>query len=215
MIDTVIFDFDGTLVDSAPAILEGFRAVLAKHGITAAVPIDENLIGPPLKATLVKLTRIDDRTLLSAMVEDFKDYYDTQGYLTTQPYTGAATLLSSLGQNKLQLFIATNKREKPTRLLLEHLQWTSHFKGVYCLDSTQPAAADKGELLALLLKEEGQASETAIYVGDTLGDEQAATENCLRFYRASWGYGIWPQNESSAILHKLSDLCDVLKIKQP
>ena len=56
----ILFDLDGTLIDSAPAILASFRNAFAEAGITPVVAIDESIIGPPLLETLQILSGSHD-----------------------------------------------------------------------------------------------------------------------------------------------------------
>ena len=56
----ILFDFDGTLIDSAPSILASFAAALQHTGLKAAVPLTPSLIGPPLLTTVGTLLGTDD-----------------------------------------------------------------------------------------------------------------------------------------------------------
>jgi phosphoglycolate phosphatase len=76
----VLFDFDGTLVDSAPAILTTFAQVLQAHGLQACCSIDDSLIGPPLRQTLQTLCGSSDVQLLDTLASSFRDIYDMSGH---------------------------------------------------------------------------------------------------------------------------------------
>lgn len=56
----ILFDLDGTLIDSAPAILASFRDAFARAGLTPVIPIDDSIIGPPLTETLQLLAGSKD-----------------------------------------------------------------------------------------------------------------------------------------------------------
>ena len=75
----IVFDLDGTLIDSAPAILASFRAAFVHTGIAPAVAIDESVIGPPLTETLQLLSGSDDPALIGRLAEAFKASYDGAG----------------------------------------------------------------------------------------------------------------------------------------
>ena len=129
-ITDVIFDLDGTLIDSAPSILRCFSATLSKQGIEPALPLTEKLIGPPLRETLTKLSGVQDEAVLGLMIDDFKSHYDTEGYKATTVFTGVEDMLRKVHGMGVKLHIATNKRLNPTRLILEYLGWDSMFSAI-------------------------------------------------------------------------------------
>jgi phosphoglycolate phosphatase len=186
---TLILDLDGTLVDSAPAILKGFEKALAAFALQPVCTLDDRLIGPPLLATLKKVSGIEDAIQLAAMADVFRAWYDAKGFTETCVYEGVDLTLRSLAQQGVPLYIATNKRLLPTLAILDYLAWTPLFTAVYALDRVTPAYQDKAAMLAALLDEQGIDVREAIYIGDTLGDFEAANRNGLRFAAANWGYG--------------------------
>jgi phosphoglycolate phosphatase len=204
----IIFDFDGTLIDSSPAILETLGAVLHARGIAPARPLDRALIGPPLHATLQACTGITDKQVLEELADDFRKRYDTEGLYATQAYEGTAAVLQQLMAAGSRLHIATNKRQRPTLLLLAHFGWESWFRSVYCVDSHEPPYASKGQMLLAQVREQKLDPGDTIYIGDTRHDEVAAAQAGLPFIAAGWGYGIGEQAVSKAarLLHCARDL---------
>jgi phosphoglycolate phosphatase len=185
----VIFDLDGTLIDSAPAILASFRQVFAAAGLSPARSIDESIIGPPLKETLALISGSQDPGLLADLAARFAAIYDTTGLLATEAYAGVDALLHELAGAGLTLSIATNKRIFPTRKILEHLGWATLFRHVYALDLFEPRLPDKATMIQRLLADQGIPRHQAVYVGDRDEDGLAAQRNELPFLAATWGYG--------------------------
>ncbi len=185
----ILFDLDGTLIDSAPAILASFTAAFAQTGIAPARPIDESVIGPPLPETLQLLAGSDDPALIARLVDAFKASYDTTGYQATAAFAGVGELLAQLNAAGLSLSIATNKRIHPTRLILEHLGWHKYFAHVYALDLFTPRLPNKAAMIERLLADQGIAKEQAIYIGDRSEDGESADANALPFIAVTWGYG--------------------------
>ena len=194
----IVFDLDGTLIDSAPAILASFRAAFAHTGIAPAVTIDESVIGPPLTETLQLLSGSDDPALIGRLAEAFKVSYDGAGYRETTAYAGVGELLAELAGAGLTLSIATNKRIHPTRLILDHLGWREHFAHVYALDLISPRLPNKAAMIARLLADQGIAKEQAIYIGDRSEDGESADANGLPFIAVTWGYGSLNADEMRA-----------------
>lgn len=185
----VLFDLDGTLIDSAAAILASYRDAFARTGFIPARPIDAAIVGPPLQETLELLTASREPERIAALAAAFKASYDADGYRHTEAYAGIETMLEALVAAGCRLAIATNKRLHPTRLILQHLGWSQYFDAVYALDLFEPRLPDKATMIARLLADQGIAIDEAVYVGDRTEDGEAATANRLPFLAATWGYG--------------------------
>jgi phosphoglycolate phosphatase len=191
--NTVIFDFDGTIVDSAPAILATLEQVLAAHQLAPRRSFSRDLIGPPLDATLTALTGITDKSRLEQLITDFKAIYDGAGLESTILYSGMDVLIRDLAQSSYRLMLATNKRQYPTERLLAKFKLTGYFKGIHCLDTRSPPYLDKATMLTALLQNESLTPQQSIYIGDTCHDELAAEKAGLPFMAVAWGYGIGVQ----------------------
>ena len=185
----VLFDLDGTLIDSAPAILASYRQAFAAAGRTPAIPVDASIVGPPLTETLQLLSGSRDPVLITELALQFKASYDTTGYRRTTAYDGVGDMLAQLTAAGRSLSIATNKRLHPTRLILEHLGWSAYFDAVYALDLFEPRLPDKPAMIARLLADRRISRDTAVYVGDRSEDGESADANRLAFLAATWGYG--------------------------
>ncbi len=184
----VIFDLDGTLVDSAPSILLCLAEALASQGIAPIVPLSSQVIGPPLQETLRNISGCTDDKTIADMADTFVEQYDLSGYRQTQSFAGVEDMLQDLKDAGLRLHIATNKRLKPTRLILSHLGWSELFCEVYALDLRKPVFPNKSEMLKALLQDQHIVSSDAVYIGDRSDDWKAARANELPFVAAVWGY---------------------------
>ena len=183
----IVFDLDGTLIDSSPSILAAFKGAFLKANLQPMKPLTPEIIGPPLKETLKNLLGENDAEKIDELAEFFKESYDSEGYKQTQVFAGVEHLLAELSKTK-PLYIATNKRIKPTLLIIEHLGWQQYFRGVYALDMLEAAAKNKAELIAYVLKTQSIKTDEAIYIGDRVEDKKAALANNLDFCYAKWGY---------------------------
>lgn len=210
MFDAIVFDLDGTLIDSRAAILDGFMHVLKNRDIKPCIPVSAVRIGPPLVEILRELSGITDNSLLQSLADDFKHYYDNGAYLETRAFEGADDLLNELRLARVPCFIATNKRITPTRLILKHLEWAAFFHDVYALDRTSPPLPNKTAMLASLLTDKSLLAENTLYIGDTLEDKAAALANNMSFAAAAWGYGDFPLVETSTF-HTPHALLDYLR----
>lgn len=187
---SVIFDLDGTLIDSQESILNALKIALNKAGLKAVMPISRELVGPPLMDMLSKITAINDKLILNLAASEFKQYYDNEGYKQSTAYPGIHYLLKSLHSQNFALYVATNKRLIPTKKIIEHLSWRNLFSAIYGIDFNinQPFNS-KAEMISALIDERLIDKKTAIYVGDRVEDYEAATLNGLPCILVNWGYG--------------------------
>jgi len=184
----IIFDLDGTLIDSAPSILESFTYAFSSLGVVPHRPITPDVVGPPLMQTLAILSGQADEALLLRLAEKFKEHYDSAAYQHAAVYSGIHNLLETLNEANATLYIATNKRDLPTQKIMTHLNWTKYFKGVFALDSFTPPIASKPLMVAQILIDYKIAPDQAIYIGDRFEDGLAADDNQLSFIMVTWGY---------------------------
>ena len=188
-IDAIIFDLDGTLVDSADGILASFAGAFQTCGRSPERTLNHEIIGSPLVPTLQLLSGTDDEEVIEPLRAAFIDYYDKTGYKDTKVYSGIIEMLRRLKQSALPMFIATNKRKIPTDKIVTKLNWGDYFESVYALDSLQPPASSKVALINHILLTYQLRRTHTLYVGDRDEDLLAATETGVQFYRAAWGYG--------------------------
>ncbi|HWU66099.1 MAG TPA: HAD hydrolase-like protein [Methylophilus sp.] len=184
----LIFDLDGTLIDSAPSILECFGLAFSTTNTPLAARLTHDVIGPPLMETLKRLSGSEDSALLNALAAAFKQHYDTTGCLQSVVFEGVNTMLQALKDSGYQLYIATNKRFYPTDKIMAHLGWQAFFDGVYALDYFNPPLKTKAEMIGRVVADNGLAIQDCLYIGDRLEDGLSADANQMDFALVSWGY---------------------------
>lgn len=198
MIDTLLFDLDGTLVHTAPGILSCFRATLAEASVAPIAEVDERVIGPPLLATLERLTGVTDAAVLNRLAASFKATYDTEGVLAADPYPGTGDVLEAFARAGRRLFVVTNKRAHPTRLILDRLGWSRLFAGIYSPDSVVPPTRKKSATLEHVMATHAVRADRALFIGDSVDDADAASAHRVAFVAVTYGYGTPVATDRSA-----------------
>jgi phosphoglycolate phosphatase len=210
-VDTVIFDLDGTLIDSALSIKSSLKAAFADIGIEQKKPITTSLIGPPLMEIMLALVVESDIKAVPYLIESFKHYYDDIGYKETIAYEGVFETLINLNRNGLSLYIATNKRILPTKKIIHHLGWEELFVNVFSLDYFSPSLKNKTTMLRVINSMLPGKSVSRVYVGDRAEDAEASRKNDICFLWAKWGYSLISESiEGCKTLEKPDELIPIL-----
>jgi phosphoglycolate phosphatase len=206
MSEAIIFDFDGTLVDSEKTIYECFQTItnyLAPERIDYAQNI---LIGPPLRDTASEILGPNHQKQLSEFVKLFIEMHDEHAIKNTQPYPGVIETLKILSSKEISMAIATNKRYAPTIKLINHFNWQDYFTSIECSDS-QNQIRNKDKMIKEILKSNN--FNGALFVGDTVNDGLSANLNKLPFILARYGYGRdqdWGSVKIFKEINKIDDL---------
>ena len=184
----ILFDLDGTIIDSAAAILAGVDKVFHKHKLVPTKKLDKHLIGPPLKETFISLLEKPSEKLINMMVEDFKFFYDSYDYQMSKLFPGILDCIKALKNKNKVLIIVTNKRVIPTKKIMNHLSLESFFIKSYSLDSFDPNMKSKSKLIERVLSYEMLDIDDTIYIGDRIEDGIASKNNKIEFIMVPWGY---------------------------
>ena len=202
-----LFDLDGTLIDSAPGIEASFYIAYLKVYNKACTKIINTFIGPPIDQVLKAVNGETNLDIINRFVDVFKQHYDTEGYKKSRLYDNVESVLEILVNNKSNLFIATNKRVKPTKLILEYLSLAKYFNHIYCPDILEEKFKNKTDLISHILKSNSLLLNETIMVGDTIHDGLAADENKLDFALVEYGYGEYQNSK-----YKLNNIKQLINI---
>ncbi|MDO5579512.1 MAG: HAD family hydrolase [Planctomycetia bacterium] len=186
---TLFFDLDGTLLDTEGDIKACMREALKELGLSTADFMRNFLIGPPLFEVAKESLPDASDEMIETFIRLFRDKYDQINYPQTFIYPGMGDLLSCAKKNGLALYIATNKRETPTRRLLNRFEWTGLFNGVYAVDSFPYEKKGKTGILAQALADLNCRPEESVMIGDTIGDINAGKDLGLATIAFDRGYG--------------------------
>ena len=187
-IQAVLFDFDGTIVDTGRGIMRCVRQSLECFGISE--PDNERLrffIGPPLIDSYMQLYGVNEATG-NRLVDKYREFYSGGGLFESDLYPGVEEMLSRLSGQGRVLAIASSKPEPFVRKLTEHLKIDSFFS----LVSAPPIGRinpPKSELISSALTRLEVCAENAAMVGDRLFDIQGGKAAGTLCVGAAYGYG--------------------------
>jgi phosphoglycolate phosphatase len=185
----VVFDLDGTLLDTAPDLSRAINHMLLRLG---RPELEEEritrMIGRGMRV-LVERALMATRGATKPLVEEalpmFLEHYEAQIADRTRPYPGAAEALKQLIAQDTRIAICTNKPERLTRKLLALLGWEKYFASVIGGDTT---AARKPDPLPLLAAIERAGGGRAVLIGDSINDTETARAAGLPCVAVTFGY---------------------------
>jgi phosphoglycolate phosphatase len=188
-IEHVIFDLDGTLVDSARDIEETLAWALAQAGHAGAA-LQGFRVGPPLEELVRRCAPPGlSEAGVAAIIGLFRQRYDALDFSGTRLFDGVEAVLARLGALGVGASVATLKRAAPTLRLLELKGLSPRFQAVACLDSLPGPAQSKQEMIERLCRELRLTPARTLLVGDTPEDLRAARAAGVTSAWVSYGYG--------------------------
>ena len=215
--DTVIYDLDGTLIDSAKDMQVAVSRVLADHGLPPVTEDDVRIfMGQGSKVTMNKAfskygKALDDDTL-SAVTREFVRYYEADPVGHTTAFAGVPEVVGRFDKLGLKQGVCTNKFERPSRMILEHLKLMPPITDLAGADTFPVRKPDPRHIL-MLVERMGRTPEKAVMVGDSIHDVEAAHAAGLPAVLVSWGYTARPASElgAEAVIERFDALPQALE----
>lgn len=191
----VVFDLDGTLVDSAPDIQKAANRMLADEGLDPLdLPTIISFVGnglPKLVERVMTRTGLDParHAELTALTSA---HYNASPSALTLPYDGVPEALTALQKAGHSLALCTNKPQEPARAILKNLKLAHFFECVVGGDTLPVKKPDPAPLLHVL---EQLGGGTALYVGDSEVDAETAVRAKVPFTLFTKGYRKGPVDQ--------------------
>ncbi|RUM28563.1 MAG: phosphoglycolate phosphatase [Aquifex sp.] len=205
--EAILFDLDGTLIDSAEDIGLALRKTLKEIGLEEYYPRNiRNYIGGGVKALL-------ERTLgdkfKEEYVELFRKFYLENPVVYTRPYEGIPEILSDLKNKGYRLAVVSNKLEELSREILKRIGLIDYFDFIAGGD-TFPEKKPSSVPILKTLEIMGVEPSSSLIVGDTEADIVAGKEAGIKTALAKWGYVKLNSVKPDFILNLPRDLVKIL-----
>ena len=184
--DYLIFDLDGTLVDSKEGITKSINYALTSHDFEAQdVTYLSTFIGPPIETIFKVVTGSEDETLILSLVAKYRERFADVGYTENLVYQGIPEILTQLSSlPDITLGVCTSKRLDFAERILELFNLSQYFEFV----SGGDVGISKAQQLDTLLKQK-TINEKSVMIGDRYIDITAAQKNHLPSAGVLWGFG--------------------------
>ena len=210
--ELIIFDWDGTLMDSAAKIVQCMQQA-ARH-CEVDVPSDEevsHIIGISLKPAIKQLFNTDDDHLAERLVLAYKEVYLGVDTTPCPLFNGVETMLSDLVAKQRTLAVATGKARRGLERAWRQTGTGHYFTTSRCADEAESKPSP--DMLLQLIEERGLTPAQALMIGDTTYDMQMAQS--IGMDRVGVSYGVHAQvhlekHKPKAIVHSIAELHEVL-----
>lgn len=184
-LEAVLFDLDGTLIDSIGLILSSYEHTLRVHGIEP-LPREAWIagLGTPLFVQFRRFT--DDEARIDALVATYREHNLAHHDASVRAYEGAVEAVEGLARSGLRLGVVTSKRRAAALRGLEVCGFASLFETLVGVDDCARHKPDP-EPVRLALERLGVAAGSAAFVGDSPHDLAAGRAAGVRTGACAWG----------------------------
>jgi len=203
----LVFDLDGTLVDTAPDLLAALNVVLAEAG-RPAVGMTElrHLVGYGVKTLIEEAMKKSGEpasaTLLPVMIENYIAYYRANIAVKSRPFPGVEATLRALAGRGARLGVLTNKPQALADQLMQSLGLAQYFDAIHGAGRLSVAKPDP-RVFQEIIAELGGSSRGAIMIGDSATDVATARAAYVPVILVSYGYT--PQSASELGADRVTD----------
>ena len=199
---TIVFDLDGTLIDTAPDLIATLNVLLGEEGV-AALPLASarTMIGRGARALIARGFEAAgapaDAATLDRLFERFIAHYRDNIAVRSRPFPGMIATLDALDAAGARLAVCTNKRTDLSVALLDALDLSRRFAAIVGADAA-PAAKPDPRHLTLTIERAGGRVDRAVMVGDSASDLGAARAAGVPVVLVSFGYTDVPARDLGA-----------------
>jgi len=207
MADYILFDFDGTVFDTAEGVIKSVQYALGKLGIDSEYSDLMCFCGPPLEVMFSKKYGMTHEEALKA-IELYRERYKPIGWKECRPFAGMEELLRKLRAEGKKLAVATSKPEFFTNAILESYGMSDcfDFVGGSLFDGTR---SNKWEVIEYVLKHYGITPDEAIMVGDRMYDVNGAKKCGVKCVGVRFGYADPGELEDAGAIYVAEDTEDL------
>ena len=201
----IIWDLDGTLIDSADEIIQCLEIAAAKSGLDMSKQVKPFVIGPPIDRIIVESFPLEVVTekILKDTISCFRGIYDNSDFEQTRPFPDIKDIVSDT--IKFTHHIVTNKPDMPTNKILNKINWTKYITSVNTpytkIGSRENKLRSKHEIFRDVISEHSCKTSPFFGIGDMKNDCLAAKDNNITAIGVLWGTGT---------REELLDCCDYL-----
>lgn len=211
----IIFDLDGTLLDTLQDLGDSCNVILQRFGYSIhQLPAYKKFVGNGVQKLIERALPEHARTteIITTLLTAFKTYYEEQTISHTRPYSGIISLLQTLKSSGYLISVASNKYHEAVIPLMEKYFPTISFDLILGHRTGHPAKPDP-EIVWDTLQTLGIAKENCYYVGDSSVDMDTANNAGVTAIGVTWGFrdeNELRQHGAKHIIHVPQELLNIV-----
>ena len=189
----VIFDLDGTLMDTSEGILSAVKYTIDKAGMSELTEEQmKSFIGPPIQKSFANIYGVDE-VRANELASIFRERYSNVELFGAQPYDGIFELLEELAKRQIKTAVATYKREDYALRLLKKFHFDDYMSIMY--GSDMEGRLSKSDIIRKCIEEANVSFDETAMIGDTRNDEIGAHDLEIDFIGVTYGFGFKCKND--------------------
>lgn len=210
-IKSVIFDLDGTLIDSIYDIADSFNALLKKHGLTThSVEQYIKWVGEGAKLLVERaLPENTDPAFVEQLFQEYIPYYRDHSTIKTRLFPGISEMLDSLVKNEIPISILTNKPHVQTVKIVDFYLSKWPFQFVFGQRENVPKKPAPDVALQIASRTKVKPEEV-LFIGDSKTDIKTAKNANMQILGVSWGYGTIESMKEAGCEHIVNSADEIL-----
>lgn len=207
----VVFDLDGTIIDSQLGIAKAFKHALAQYGIEEELEVIKGLIGPPLSRTIITKYGFSEEDGAKAM-SYHREYYVEKGLYESRLFSDVINMLETLKEIGIVMMIATNKPEEHAIAGLKHYKLDKYFKSIIG-NNLQQTRGTKADFITMAMDEAKiKDKDKVLMVGDRKHDIEGGKINNIDTIGVTYGYGTREEIEKCKPTYIVNNPMEIIKI---
>lgn len=183
----IIYDLDGTLIDTRPGVKDAVKKTINDLGL---VPLDkktlESFVGPPMQDSFQKYFDFEEESALSA-ANLFRENYKKYSLFRGKVYPGIIEMLHIQKEREISIAVATNKSHENAMAILAYFgisDFCSYMRG-----TDMGGKLSKADIINLCIAELGASKKEVLYIGDSYYDSEGAGKVGIDFLGVTYGFG--------------------------
>lgn len=209
MIETVIFDLDGTLMDTSEGLILSINDTINRFGLNdLSIEKKRTFIGPPIIKSFKETYNLSDEKA-TEISNYFRDIYKNTYLYQAKVYDGIYELLDILKKSGKKIAVATYKRDDYAKMILNHFNISKYCDFIQGADFENKLS--KSDIVKICIDELKANKKSTVLIGDSMNDLIGARESNIDFIAVTYGFGKFSEKENIKQVDSADKLIEYIK----
>ena len=216
MYKNILFDLDGTLLDTTIGVIEAVKITIEELGLKMPSPeVLATFVGPPMQNSFMKHFSMEPNHALEC-ANMFRANYKKYSLLSAEPYPGVLELLKALKDKGFKIAVATYKSHDNAMTILDKFGIKQYCD--FAMGSDLEGRLTKTDIVNECIKQLNAEKNNTVLIGDSSADSKGASEAGIDFIGLTYGFGFKSEADLQNIPHiavckNVSDLAEYFEVE--